>query len=97
MLIVADLGKLEWLVENLVDFVNESEKTLNEFIRKSPGLIQNLSYKQMVARYETEDKIPNFRPFPIPLMVIGRNFVKSVRIFEWSKIRIPKVFNFFHF
>ena len=42
----------------------------------------------MVAKYEAEHKpIPDFRPFPIPLMVVGCNFVKSVRKKESFKGR----------
>lgn len=80
MLIVADLGKLERLVENLVDLVGELEQILSDFIHKRPNLIENSSYKEMVTRYEAENKaIANFKPFPIPLMVVGCNFVKLVR------------------
>lgn len=79
MLILADLSRLEWLVENLVDFVSELEPILNDLIEKRPDLVQNSSYREMVSKYETENKTPNFRPFPVPLMVIGCNFVKSVR------------------
>ena len=79
MLILADLSRLDGLVENLVDFVSELNPILSDLIEKKPDLIQNSSYREMAAKYETENRIPNFRPFPVPLMVIGCNFVKPVR------------------
>ena len=82
MLIVADLARLDRLVENLVDLTGELERILNDFIQKKPNLIENSSYREMVARYEAENKIANFKPFPIPLMVIGCNFVKLVSNFS---------------